>query len=276
VACQDELGFHSISVWDHFYSIAGIDGVGSFEAVSMHAALACSTKHVRCGVFAYCAGYRHPAVLANAVATIDHLSGGRAEVGIGAGSVRFEHEAYGISFPPGGGLLDRLEESAHCLAGLLRHEETDFAGDWFTLTAARCDPRPVQSSVPIWVCGGGERRTIRLAAAVGDGWSLPLGNDPATFGRKRKILLRHCDELGRDPAAVRCAVNVGIAPDESALRGQYGDMADEFRAGSLTGSLDEMTDKIARYVDAGADHINLTVRPPYYLDSLEALRTELF
>src|SRR6478609_8780975 len=139
----EELGFDWISIWDHFYA-ADASGTNCLEAVASHAALACHTERVRCGSLVYCAGYRHPAVLANAIATIDHLSGGRADIGLGAGWAFNEYEAYGIPFPSTKVRLDILEEAVQCVRLLLREEAAEFKGEHFTLTAARCEPKPVQ------------------------------------------------------------------------------------------------------------------------------------
>src|SRR5438552_15496179 len=109
----EELGFDWISIWDHFYS-ADFNGYECLQAVASHAALACETSRVRCGSLVYCAGYRHPAVLANAITTIDHLSGGRADMGIGAGWAFNEYGAYGSPFPSTKERLDILEESVQC------------------------------------------------------------------------------------------------------------------------------------------------------------------
>src|SRR5438105_15180598 len=146
----EELGFDWISIWDHFYS-ADFNGYECLEAVACHAALACETSRVRCGSLVYCAGYRHPAVLANAIATIDHLSGGRADVGLGAGWSQVEYDAYGIPVPSVGTRLGMLEEAVQCVRGLLHNDSTSFKGQWFTLQDARCEPRPVQERVPIWI-----------------------------------------------------------------------------------------------------------------------------
>src|SRR6476660_8485528 len=134
----EALGFDWISIWDHFYS-ADFRGSSCLEAVATHAALACETSRVRCGSLVYCAGYRHPAVLANAIVTIDHLSGGRAALGLGAGWSMLEYQAYGIPFPSAGERLDILEESAACVKGLLTEESTTFAGKHFQLTDAKCE-----------------------------------------------------------------------------------------------------------------------------------------
>src|SRR6478609_11156722 len=123
----ESLGFDWISIWDHFYA-ADASGTNCLEAVASHAALACTTQRVRCGSLVYCAGYRHPAVLANALATIDHLSGGRADFGLGAGWAVNEYQAYGIPFPSAGQRLDLLEEAVQCVRSLLHNETTSFEG----------------------------------------------------------------------------------------------------------------------------------------------------
>src|SRR6476646_9505562 len=141
--------FEWISIWDHFYSADMTGDPHCLEAVATHAALACTTERVRCGSLVYSVGYRHPAVLANAIATIDHFSGGRADVGLGAGWSQLEYEAYGIPFPAVKERLDILEESIQCVRGLLHDEVTNFKGEHFQLTEARCEPRPVQAKLPV-------------------------------------------------------------------------------------------------------------------------------
>ncbi len=265
----EELGFDWISIWDHFYA-ADLSSADCLEAVASHAALACRTRRVRCGSLVYCAGYRHPAVLANAIATIDHLSGGRAEVGLGAGWAVNEYQAYGIAFPPAGERLDLLEESVQCVRSLLHQEVTDIAGRHFTLTDARCEPRPVQAKVPVWIGGGGERRTLRIAARWADGWNVPFIS-PDDFEHKRAVLASHCAEVGRDPAEIRCAVNVGLALDEDHLRAQFGDIAEVVRPGVLIGPGAALVDSVGRYTEAGADQVNVALRAPWSLAGLEAL-----
>ena len=234
----EDHGFDWISIWDHFYA-ADLAGTHCLEAVAAHTALAMSTERVRVGALVYCAGYRHPAVLAKAIATIDHFSGGRADIGLGAGWASGEYHAYGIPYPGDGARLDILEEAVQCIRGLLRQDRTDFAGDLFTLT---------------------------------DAWNIPLVA-PEVFARKKGVLAEHCDRVGRDPGEIRCAVNVGAAVDDAALRAQFGGMTDYARPGCLVGSPDEMVDQVGAFVDAGADQINLALRAPWDLAVLDHLAT---
>jgi F420-dependent oxidoreductase-like protein len=264
----EHLGFGWISVWDHFYSATLGDDPECLEAVATHAALACDTTRVRCGSLVYSVGYRHPAVLANAICTIDQLSGGRADFGIGAGWSQIEYDAYGIPFPPVGVRMDQLEEAIQCVRGLLRQDRVDFEGKWFQLRDAQCVPKPIQPDLPIWVGGGGEKRTLRITAQWADGWNIPFVS-PETFAHKRAVLLQHCDAVGRDPAEIRTAVNVGLAWSEDSLRQQFGGLADLVRPGVLTGSDAEVIDRIGAYVEAGAGQVNLALRAPFDEDALD-------
>src|SRR3954469_9235425 len=209
------------------------------EAVSMHAALALSTTKVRCGSLVYSVGYRHPAVLANAIATIDNLSGGRTDVGIGAGWSQLEYDAYGIPFPPVGTRMAQLEEGIQVLRALLHDDVSSFGGKWFQPRGARHEPRPVQAKVPIWVGGGGEKRTLRIAARYADGWNVPF-IAPEEFARKRDVLHRHCEDVRRDPGEISCAVNVGLAWREEDLEPQFGNLRMAVRPGVLMGSDEEV------------------------------------
>jgi F420-dependent oxidoreductase-like protein len=265
----EELGFDWISIWDHFYS-ADFQGYECHEAVASHAALACHTSRVRCGSLVYCAGYRHPAVLANAIATIDHLSGGRADIGLGAGWAFNEYAAYGIPFPGAKERLDILEEAVQCVRLLLREDVADFHGEHFTLTEAHCEPKPIQAELPIWIGGGGEKRTLKIVARWADGWNVPF-IAPEELARKRAVLAEYCANADRDVNDITCAVNVGLAFSEESLQTQFGQIADFVRPGVLMGSDEQIVDTIGRFVDAGADQVNIAMRAPWLWDELDRL-----
>ncbi len=271
----EDLGFGWISVWDHFYGATGRpDDAACLEAVAMHAALACSTSKVRCGSLVYSIGYRHPAVLAKAITAIDQLSGGRADMGIGAGWAKVEYDAFGIPFPDARTRLDQLEEGIQCLRGLLHDDVTDFQGKYFTLTQARNEPPPVQAKLPIWIGGGGEKRTLKIAARYADGWNVPF-IAPDQFARKNAILDDHCAVVGRDPKEIKRAINVGLAYSEESLQQQFGAISDLVRPGVLSGSDEEITDRIGEYVDAGADQVNIALRAPFNLEATQRLSAAL-
>ena len=270
----ESLGFSWISVWDHFYAADGTGDPHCLEAVAAHAALACHTTRVRCGCLVYSIGYRHPAVLANAIATIDHLSGGRADIGVGGGWSQVEYEAYGIPFPRAGTRLDQLEEGVASIRGLLRNDKTSFDGKWFSLSDAQCEPKPLQAALPIWIGGGGEKRTLKIAARFADGWNVPF-IAPEVYRHKVEVLHQHCESVGRDPSEIRLSVNVGMAGSEDDLRAQFGNIANFVRPGVLMGSDEEIRDRIGQYEQAGAQQINIAMRAPWDVDGLERLAAAL-
>jgi F420-dependent oxidoreductase-like protein len=277
----EAAGFEWISIWDHFYSADptvrdGETSSGSvcLEAVASHAALACTTSSVRCGSLVYSVGYRHPAVLANAIATIDQLSGGRAVLGLGAGWHQGEYAAYGIPFPPAPVRLRQLDEAIQCVRLLLTEDAADFDGEFFRLDDARCDPKPVQGRLPLWIGGAGEKVTLRIAARHADGWNIPFVA-PDAYRHKVEVLHAHCEREGRDPDDITKSVNLTLAWREEDLRSRFGDMTDWVRASALTGSTQEVVDRIGMYGDAGAEWVNLALRAPFDVDGLDRFATEV-
>lgn len=271
----EDLGFGWISVWDHFYGATGKpDDAECLEAVAMHAALACTTSNVQVGCLVYSIGYRHPAVLAKAITAIDQLSGGRAQMGIGAGWAKVEYDAYGMPFPEIRTRMDQLEEGIQVLRGLLHDEVTTFDGRWFSVAEARNEPRPVQAKLPIWIGGGGEKRTLKIASRYADGWNVPFVA-PETFAHKCQVLDSHCADAGRDPSEIRRAINVGLAFTDESLHQQFGNLAEMVRPGVLTGSDEQIIDRIGQYVEAGADQVNIALRAPFDLESLEKFSAAL-
>lgn len=269
----EDLGFDWISVWDHFYS-ADLKGAHCLEAVAAHAALCLETSRVRCASLVYSISYRHPAVLANAMATLDQLSGGRVTIGMGAGWHEPEYQAYGIPFPPVGTRLRQLNEGIQCVRSLLNEETTDFAGEFFTMQDARCEPRPVQSPLPVWIGGGGEKVTLRIAARHADGWNVPFVSLD-DFRRKTDILTGYCDEEGRDPVGIERAVNLSLAWTEEDLEAQFGALLPIVRPSVLTGSVQEVTDRVAGYVEAGADWIIVAARAPFDAEGIARFAEEV-
>lgn len=266
--------FDWISIFDHFYSAETVARPDCFEAVAIHAALCAATSRVTCGSLVYSVGYRHPAILAKAACTLDHISDGRAAIGIGAGWAEYEYRAYGIPFPPARVRLDQLAEALACIRSLLRNDVTNFDGRYFTLRDARCEPRPVQADLPIYVGGGGEHRTIPLAARYADGWNVPFV-DPATYAHKVAVLDAHCARIGRDPAEVEKSVNVALAWSEQSLADQFGAMAPLTRHGALMGTPEAMIEQIRAFQDAGAHRIVLALRAPFDVEGLERFVAEV-
>jgi len=185
-----------------------------------------------------------------------------------------EYEAYGIPFLPIKDRMDLLEESIQCTKLLMNEEVSNFSGKYFSLKDARCEPKPVQKKLPIWVGGGGEQRTLKIAAKYADAWNVPFVS-PEEFGRKRAVLHQHCETIGRDPAELKCAVNVGIAWTEESLVSQFGGLTERVRPGVLTGTEQQVLDRIGEYVAAGADQVNLALRAPINVDDIERFAAAL-
>ena len=262
------FGYDWISIWDHFYAATGYDDPYCHEAVATHAALACTTSKVRCGSLVYCVGYRHPAVLANAICTIDHLSGGRADLGLGAGWSKVEYQAYGLDFPPAKARLDMLEEAVACVSSLLRNEVSNFEGQYFNMRDARCEPKPVQEKLPLWIGGGGEKRTLKIVAKYADGWNVPFVT-PEAFASKCAIIDDHCATVGRDPSEIRRTVNLAVAFTDESLFQQFGAIGEHVRPSVLAGSDQQIVERVGEYVAAGADQVNIALRAPFDVDSVE-------
>ena len=281
----DTAGFDWVDVWDHFYEAPPVDGNGScFEATTCMAAIACETVNCRIGVLVLGMNYRHPAVLANALCTIDQLSGGRLEIGLGAGWHEPEYTAYGIPFRPIKERLDMLEEGVQVIRKLTTEDRANFDGQYFQLKNAACNPKGVQARPRIWVGGNGEKRTLRIAARQADGWNTPY-TSPAEFKRLSGVLDSWCEKEGRAPAAIERNVNLSfhMAASAAALpaaEAQYvstwGPAAEVMRTrGVVIGTPDQAIDLVGRYAAAGAARVNIAIRPPVDWDALHAWASEV-
>ncbi len=225
--------------FDHFYPLSGDPTGPCLEGWTVTTALAALTTRLRLGLMVLGNTYRHPAVLANMAATLDHVSDGRLELGIGAGWHEGEHDAYGIPLPPLRERFDRLDEALEVIDLLLTRDVADFDGRHYRLVGARCDPKPVQSPRPPIVIGGrGERRTLGAAARWADQWNFP-GGDVDEFRRLAGILAERCAEIGRDPAQVETSVQ--IRPVDPA----------------------QAADQAAAFREAGAGHVIVMLAPPF-------------
>jgi F420-dependent oxidoreductase-like protein len=200
--------FESAWTFDHFYPIFSDSTGPCLEGWLTTTALAQATRRLRVGVLVTGNVYRHPAVLANMAATLDHISGGRLELGIGAGWNEEECAAYGIDLPPLKERFDRFDEATEILVRLLTQTETDFDGRYYRLTAARCEPKPIQQPHPPVVIGGsGERRTLRTVARWADHWN-SIVPTPERWSELRAVLDDHCAAEGRDPTEIESSVNL--------------------------------------------------------------------
>src|SRR5439155_583857 len=212
-AADDIELFESAWTFDHFYPIFSDSTGPCLEGWTTLTALAQATSRLRLGVLVTGIVYRHPAVLANVAATVDIISGGRLDLGIGAGWNQEECDAYGIELGSLRERFDRFDEACQVLIGLLSDETTTFKGDHFQLVDARCEPKPVQRPhPPICIGGTGERRTLRTAARHAQHWNYP-GGPVEEWARKRDVLYRHCADVGRDPAEIMTSTHLRLGAD---------------------------------------------------------------
>jgi F420-dependent oxidoreductase-like protein len=280
----DSHGFEWISVWDHFYEAPPKDSATPhFEALTLMAALACETKNARIGNYVLCMAYRNPAVLTKALVCIDHLSGGRLEIGLGAGWHEIEHHAYGIPFLPPKQRLDMLEEGTIVIKSLLENDVTDHHGAYFQMNNARMNPKPLQAKVPIWIGGRGEKRTLRIAARHADGWNVPYIG-PAEFKHKCDVLDMWCEKEQRDPATIARSINLSfnmVASDADSdaamarMKQMWGEEAEMRAGGMLLGGPRAVIDQVGEFEKVGVTRLNIAFRPPVDWEALAAFTTEV-
>jgi F420-dependent oxidoreductase-like protein len=221
--------FESGWVFDHFYPIFSDSTGPCLEGWSTLTALAQATKRLRLGNLVSGIHYRHPAVLANMVATIDIISGGRLELGIGAGWNEEESGAYGIELGTPRERSDRFEEACEVLVGLLTQETTTFDGKYYQLKDARNEPKgPQRPHPPICIGGSGEKRTLRTVAKYAQHWNFGAGT-PEEFARKVGILHGHCADIGRDPKEILLSSHVRLENEN------FGKVLDETAALAAVG-----------------------------------------
>ena len=211
----DELPlFESAWNWDHFYPLTGDMAGPNFEAWTMLGAMATATRRIRIGCQVTGMIYRHPAVLANMAATVDVMSGGRLELGVGAGWNQMECDAYGIPLPPLKERFDRFDEGVEAMVLLLTESVSNFSGQYIQLTDARCEPKPVQKPhPPITIGGTGRRRTLRTTARWAQQWNSLARGGVAEWLELKDVLAAHCADIGRDVSEITCSVNLRYEDD---------------------------------------------------------------
>ena len=213
----DESGFDHCWDFDHFASLGGDPELDVFEAWTLLAAMAEATSRVRIGCMVTGNTYRHPAVLAKSAATVDHLSGGRLEFGLGAAWAELEHTMLDVEFGTVGQRIARLDEACRMIKLLWSEERSDFEGRYYRLRSAIANPKPVQQPrPPIWIGGSGERKTLRVVAEHADVWNA-AGGDPAEVARLSGVLDAHCADVGRDSAEIRRSVQIRFEGDTDEL-----------------------------------------------------------
>lgn len=209
-------GWHGVWYADHFMPNAEDTSGPTSECWTTLAALAASVPRIRLGALVTGNTYRHPAVLAKMAANVDNISGGRCVLGLGAGWQENEHRAYGINFSTLGGRMNRFEEACQVVTGLFSNEQTTFAGKHYQLTDAPLAPKPVQKPLPLLIGGGGEQRTLRIAAKYANEWN--VWGTPEVLKHKGGILDQYCREIDRDPKTIaHSAQGMLMLTDDAAM-----------------------------------------------------------
>jgi F420-dependent oxidoreductase-like protein len=282
--CAEDAGYGAFFRSDHYLKMGAVSGdPGPTDAWTTLAGLARDTTRIRLGTLMTAATFRLPGPLAITVAQVDQMSGGRVELGIGAGWYAEEHTAYGIPFPSVGERFERLEEQLAVITGLWETpagETFDFAGRHYPVADSPALPKPVQQPRPPILLGGmGPKRTPRLAARYADEFNLPfvsVADTVAQFGRVRAA----CAAVDRDPATMRWsnALVLCCGRDEAEIRRRaeaIGREPDELRENGLAGTPAEVVDKIGRYAEAGSERVYLQVLDLADLDHVELVASEV-
>ena len=253
----EATGWDGLYLADHFMPHDGftpdvddavaLDG-DKLECWSVLAALAAAVPRLRLGTLVSSVTFRHPAVIANIAAAVDNISGGRLVLGIGAGWQRNEHVAYGIELGTIPERLDRFEEACAVIRSMLRERRTTFEGSYYRVADAPNQPAPVQARLPLLIGGGGEKRTLRIAARYADVWN--SWTTPEVLAAKVRVLRGHCEAIGRDPAAIDISTQalLFLSEDESWLAKKR----DIAPGRSIVGTPSEVAEIVQRYHDAGA------------------------
>jgi alkanesulfonate monooxygenase SsuD/methylene tetrahydromethanopterin reductase-like flavin-dependent oxidoreductase (luciferase family) len=271
----DRTGWHGVYVWDHFMGDDGGFGaadVPTLEVTAALSALGALTEHLRVAPLVLGNTYRHPAVVANWVTTLDHITGGRAVLGIGAGWQVNEHQQYGIGLPPPGERIERLDEAITVIRGLLGEPRTTLDGEHYDVTEALNEPKPVQERLPILVGGKGDRM-LRLVARQADEWN--MWSLPPAIAERMEVLDRACERIERDPAEIRRSTQaVVLVTDDRAEADAFVErMAPR---ATIAGPPVRFAEVVAEWAELGIDEVIVPDmalgRGSQRLDHLDALK----
>jgi probable F420-dependent oxidoreductase len=281
----ERLGFDSVWMSDHFFtSLERYGGderrYGSLEPLTALAGLAPLTERVRLGTLVLSAGFRHPAVLAKSATAIDLLSGGRLDLGLGAGWYAPEFGAFGFPFGSAGERFVTLEETVEVLTRLLDEGPASFEGERFRLREAYNHPRPEQSPrPPIWLGGKGGPRLLGLVARLADGWNTAWRWTPEAYAERVAAARRACERVGRDPATLRLSIGLFtvLGTDGSDLERRYARMAERLPAGvaaampletlrreCLAGTPEQALERLGRFADLGVEELIVSPAPIWF------------
>jgi F420-dependent oxidoreductase-like protein len=281
----DEWGYDSLWTFDHFYPIFVPDPSGScLEAWTTLTALSQQTKRARIGAMVNGNTYRNPCVLAKMAATLDQISGGRLNLGIGAGWFELEHRSFGIDFKTIPGRLQALDESLQIIKGMFTQPKTTLHGRHYDVTDAMCNPKPLQKPhPPIMIGGAGERVLLKIVAKHADMWNLPNAS-AEQMARLIGVINRHGDTVGRDTDEIEKSVMIALcyrAPKERetavtqliAMMGQT--TPEQARLQAMIGGRDECMQTIERYTKAGVTHFIFMAMTPYFPEDIQRFAEEV-
>ena len=278
----ERLGYHSLWTWDHLYPIVGSSDGPMLEGWLTLAAWAQATSRIRIGLMVGANTFREPALTAKMATTLDHISHGRATLGIGGAWFEEEHEAFGLEF--GSGFPERLRwlgEALPVLRGMLHGERPTARGDHYHARDVRNDPLPVQRRMPLLIGGGGEQVTLKLVAEYGDANNVGGGIDRVRH--KEEVLLRHCEAVGRDPSEIERTSGLGVVvirdSREDARKAAEAIFARNGRAqpweNQPVGTPEDVTAYLAPYLEIGYHHLVAGFPSPYDEESMTRLATEV-
>ncbi len=262
----ETLGFESLWVYDHFHTVPVPTQEPTYEAWTLMGALATVTDTIRLGQMCTCNGYRPPSYLAKVAASIDVISGGRLEMGIGAGWYEHEYEGYGYEFPKPSVRIGELREAVEIMKRMWTEDEVHFDGRHYQLAGAICRPRPVQEPyIPLWIAGGGEQLTLNVAARHAQYTN--FGSSVEEFAHKSSVLAGHCRDVGTDFGSIVRSTNFNVICEESdaAVEDRISWLKDHFRpyiderrlAGQermyrrMAGTPEQLVERLRPWVDAG-------------------------
>jgi F420-dependent oxidoreductase-like protein len=279
----ERLGYESAWLYDHFIPIVGNKNGPAFEGWTLLSALAARTEKIRIGILVTGNTYRNPAILAKMATTVDHVSNGRLDFGIGAAWEEFEHTAYGIPFYTAKERAERLGEALEVIRRLWTADHPSYSGRFYRLHEAPFVPKPVQKPHPPIVIGGkGEKWIMPLVARYADEWNVPIGVSPAEMKKRLAIVEAECRRVGRSPCVERVSVflplvnitNVPLAGPATRLGARV--LVEKRIAESLlAGSAEDIRARIQEYVDAGATRVIVNLRPPFDRDLLKRFAEEV-
>ncbi|TML42629.1 MAG: LLM class F420-dependent oxidoreductase [Actinobacteria bacterium] len=253
----EELGYDSLWVYDHFHNVPRPAHEAVFECWTTLAAISQRTSRIRLGQMVGCNSYRQPSLLAKITSTLDVISGGRLDWGIGAGWYENEYQGYGYEFAPPRVRIGMLREAVEIVRSMWTEPETTYDGRYYQLRRANCDPKPVQRPhPPVLIGGGGEQLTLRVVARLADRSN--FGGKPHEFAHKCEVLKQHCKEVGRDYDEIEKTMSgeVFVRQTEAELvaagsKSLWGEPLESWREGNLVGTPDQVAEKIQRYVELG-------------------------